>query len=67
VTTSFKTGSSSVGRLLVAAIALGTIPALPDKDCADFATQAEAQTYLLPGDPHGLDADDDGTACDSLS
>ena len=39
----------------------------PDKDCADFATQAESQRYLLPGDPHGLDADDDGMACDSLS
>jgi Excalibur calcium-binding domain len=39
----------------------------PDKGCADFATQAEAQRYLLPGDPHGLDADHDGMACDSLA
>ena len=37
-----------------------------DLDCGDFATQAEAQGYLLPGDPHGLDRDGDGTACDSL-
>jgi micrococcal nuclease len=39
----------------------------PDKDCSDFATQAEAQEYLLPGDPHGLDGDGDGVACDLLS
>ena len=37
-----------------------------DYDCADFATQAEAQEYLLPGDPYGLDADNDGIACESL-
>jgi outer membrane biosynthesis protein TonB len=37
-----------------------------DVDCGDFATQAEAQAYLLPGDPHRLDEDGDGQACDSL-
>lgn len=41
-------------------------PASADVDCGDFSTQAEAQKYLTPGDPNGLDADDDGTACDSL-
>jgi micrococcal nuclease len=43
-------------------------PALPkgDVDCGDFATRAEAQAYLLPGDPHRLDADGDGQACDRL-
>jgi hypothetical protein len=35
-------------------------------DCPDFTTSAEAQAQLLPGDPYGLDADDDGTACDEL-
>jgi hypothetical protein len=35
-------------------------------DCGDFATSAEAQAQLLPGDPYGLDADNDGTACDEL-
>src|SRR5215218_4495275 len=35
-------------------------------DCEDFATSAEAQAQLLPGDPYGLDADNDGTACDDL-
>ena len=38
----------------------------PDVDCSDFGSSAEAQAYLLPGDPHGLDADGDGQACDSL-
>ena len=35
-------------------------------DCADFATQAEAQGFLLAGDPYGLDADNDGIACEEL-
>jgi hypothetical protein len=37
-----------------------------DYDCSDFANQAEAQEYLLPGDPYGLDADNDGIACEDL-
>jgi hypothetical protein len=37
-----------------------------DYDCADFATQEEAQEYLEPGDPHNLDADGDGIACEDL-
>lgn len=37
-----------------------------DYDCADFATQEEAQEYLLPGDPYGLDGDGDGIACEDL-
>jgi hypothetical protein len=35
-----------------------------DYDCADFATQAEAEEYLLPGDPYNLDGDGDGIACE---
>lgn len=37
-----------------------------DLDCADFATQQEAQaTYDAdPSDPNGLDADSDGIACE---
>src|SRR5215213_5407653 len=42
-------------------------PAEGDRyDCEDFTTPAEAQAQLLPGDPYGLDADNDGTACDEL-
>ncbi len=37
-----------------------------DYDCADFATQEEAQQFLLAGDPYGLDEDNDGMACDTL-
>jgi Excalibur calcium-binding domain len=35
-------------------------------DCQDFQTQEEAQTYLAPGDPYGLDPDENGLACESL-
>jgi hypothetical protein len=37
-----------------------------DYDCADFSNQAEAQGYLLPGDPYRLDGDNDGRACEDL-
>lgn len=42
--------------------------AAADKDCADFATQKAAQKFFEkhgPGDPHGLDGDNDGVACES--
>jgi len=37
-----------------------------DLDCSDFSSQAEAQAALDndPSDPHGLDADHDGEACE---
>lgn len=41
----------------------------PDRNCDDFDSQAEAQEFFEaagPGDPHGLDADGDGIACESL-
>ncbi len=39
-----------------------------DRDCADFATQQQAQAALDadPSDPERLDADDDGVACESF-
>ena len=39
-----------------------------DLDCADFATQREAQAVLERdlSDPNGLDADNDGIACEEL-
>ena len=55
--------------LLAAVGALALIPSTAfatDYDCADFATQEEAQEYLLPGDPYNLDADGDGIACEDL-
>ena len=42
----------------------------PDRDCGDFSTQAEAQAFYEAAggpesDPHRLDADDNGVACES--
>jgi micrococcal nuclease len=37
-----------------------------DLDCSNFATRAQAQAKLLPGDPYGLDSDSDGEACEEL-
>ncbi len=41
-------------------------PTTSDLDCADFASQAEAQAIFDadPSDPNGLDADGDGIACE---
>jgi len=46
-------------------------PPVEDRDCSDFATQEEAQAFFLSqggpeNDPHHLDADNDGIACESL-
>ena len=43
-------------------------PSDGDYDCSDFATQDQAQAVLeaTSGDPHGLDGDGDGVACESL-
>src|SRR6056297_2918394 len=43
----------------------------PDRDCSDFRTQAEAQAFFEAAggpdkDPHRLDSDGDGVACESL-
>jgi hypothetical protein len=65
-------------RTTAAAIILAAVGTLPlagiadaqpaDRDCADFATQAQAQAALAarPDDPDNLDADDDGIACELL-
>lgn len=42
-----------------------------DRDCGDFGTQAEAQRFFIDAggprsDPHALDADGDGVACETL-
>lgn len=62
-------------RLLIAlmlALGLGVAVSEPtraqDLNCDDFTTQEEAQAVLDadPSDPNGLDADDDGIACEDL-
>jgi Excalibur calcium-binding domain len=42
-----------------------------DRDCSDFDTQRQAQKFFKKAggpkkDPHGLDRDRDGKACESL-
>jgi micrococcal nuclease len=54
-----------------AATSLRYDPNGPDRDCGDFSTHAEAQAFFEaaggPGsDPHRLDGDHDGVACESL-
>src|SRR5690349_7082055 len=61
--------------LTLALVALGLgLPApapasaVVDRDCGDFASQAAAQRFFLnagAGDPHRLDDDGDGVACES--
>ena len=46
-------------------------PGVADKDCPDFKTQREAQAFFMANggpddDPHNLDRDGDGIACESL-
>jgi micrococcal nuclease len=52
------------------AAATSALPACvsSDCDCGDFATWEQAQAVLnaSPGDPHRLDGDSDGVACESL-
>lgn len=41
-----------------------------DMNCSDFRSWREAQDFYErsgPGDPHGLDRDNDGIACESLN
>lgn len=68
-----------VPKLSLAAIACAVLVALlaalpsaasaSDKDCKDFATQRAAQIFFLKHggprrDPHRLDGDNDGVACE---
>jgi hypothetical protein len=58
-----------LGTALVTVLVVALLPrhaAARDYNCSDFESQAEAQEYLLPGDPYGLDADGDGIACEDL-
>jgi endonuclease YncB( thermonuclease family) len=55
-------------------VVLGPAPSASaaDKDCSDFATQKAAQIFFLKNggpsrDPHRLDAEGDGIACESNS
>lgn len=62
---------SLLGLLLAGLVGLSASAAYgADKDCGDFATQKGAQDFYIANggpesDPHGLDSDDDGVACES--
>lgn len=62
---------AAAGAVVVALL----VPAAPasarDKDCSDFSTWRQAQNFYKnhggpKRDPHRLDADHDGIACESL-
>src|SRR3954451_16755833 len=62
--------TSSAIVVLLSAVAVPGAHA-EDRDCGDFATQAEAQAYFVAlggpaSDPDRLDGDSDGIACESL-
>ena len=69
---SFRTLVATAVVALVAGLLAGfgsPAGAVADRDCGDFGTQAEAQRFydrFGPSDPHRLDGDGDGRACDSL-
>lgn len=60
----------AAGMTAAAPATATTTARVADRDCGDFSSQAAAQSFYLKAggpdsDPHGLDADDDGIACDS--
>lgn len=68
-----RSGSSSSATASSSKSAPSQVPVdsrigpIGDRDCADFRTQAEAQAFFRaagPGDPHRLDRDGDGLACE---
>jgi hypothetical protein len=56
--------------LFAAAVLAQPAVAFRDRDCADFNTHAQAQRFFKKHnpsrDPHGLDGDNDGVACEDL-
>ena len=64
--------STAAGVLVTAVLTLGTTGtanAATDRDCPDFASQADAQAAFnaVPGDPERLDGDNDGQACEEYA
>src|SRR3954447_25850811 len=62
--------TAAAGALITAALSLGlsgTAHAAVDRDCPDFASQADAQAAFdaVPGDPERLDANNNGIACEN--
>ena len=60
--------SATIAFALLVALT-STAFAQRDMNCSDFSSWREAQDFYEangPGDPHGLDRDNDGIACESL-
>jgi hypothetical protein len=58
-----------IALVILALAALPSAASASDKDCADFPTQRAAQIFYIKHggpryDPHRLDGDDDGVACE---
>lgn len=71
-TTVFAAVATAVLGLLATLLTAFAAPAgaIVDRDCGDFASQAAAQSFFLANggptnDPHRLDDDGDGRACES--
>jgi hypothetical protein len=68
--------AAGLAALVVSVSLLGTSPtpatAIRDRDCSDFSTWRQAQKFFKRHggtrrhDPHRLDADHDGIACEEL-
>lgn len=63
---------STLAIALLAVVGAKPVAASRDRDCADFSSQAQAQRFYKKHggpkrDPHRLDADRDGIACEALS
>lgn len=62
----------TTAAIVVAALTVPAVPAMAaDKDCSDFRSWRAAQNFYKSHggprrDPHRLDADHDGIACESL-
>jgi endonuclease YncB( thermonuclease family) len=70
-TMSNATSEATQAATVIASPSTGYDPYGPDRDCADFATQAQAQEFFIAAggpdrDPHRLDGDNDGVACENL-
>jgi endonuclease YncB( thermonuclease family) len=64
-----RTIGSLLSVVTLVVLATAAPASAQDRDCGDFGNQAEAQDFYEragPGDPHRLDADGDGKACDGL-
>jgi len=63
-----RTGAAGPLFALAATVALAFPAHAQDLDCGDFAFQEDAQAVFDadPSDPNGLDADNDGLACEAL-